>query len=72
VFRAAKVAASRIEPLFGRMHMKIALGADSAGKPLLDVVSAHLNARAGVVVTDLSSAGFYADIADRVASSERR
>ncbi len=52
--------------------MKIALGADSAGKPLLDVVSAHLNARTGVVVTDLSSPGFYADVADRVASSVRR
>ena len=49
--------------------MKIGLGADSAGKPLLDVVSAHLNSRADVVVTDLGSAGFYADIADRVASS---
>jgi RpiB/LacA/LacB family sugar-phosphate isomerase len=49
--------------------MKVALGADSAGKPLLDVVSAHLNARADVVVTDLSTPGFYADVADRVASS---
>jgi len=49
--------------------MKIALGVDSAGKPLLDVVSAHLNSRADVVVTDLGSAGFYAAIADRVASS---
>jgi len=49
--------------------MKIALGADSAGKPLLDVVSAYLNARADLVVTDLSSPGFYADVADRVASS---
>jgi D-erythrulose 4-phosphate isomerase len=49
--------------------MKIALVADSAGKTLLEVVSAHLNARADVVVTDLGSAGFYAGIADRVASS---
>jgi D-erythrulose 4-phosphate isomerase len=50
-------------------EMRIALGADSAGKPLLDVVAAHLQKRAGAVVTDLSSAGYYAEIADRVASS---
>jgi RpiB/LacA/LacB family sugar-phosphate isomerase len=49
--------------------MRIALGADSAGKPLLDVVAAHLQKRADAVVTDLSMAGFYADVADRVASS---
>jgi len=49
--------------------MKIALGADSAGKPLLDVVFSHLRARADVEVTDLSHAGFYADVADRVASA---
>ena len=49
--------------------MRIALGADSAGKPLLDVVAAHLRKRSDLVVTDLSTAGFYADVADRVASS---
>jgi ribose 5-phosphate isomerase B len=49
--------------------MKIALGADSAGKPLLDVVLAHLKTRADVVAADLSISGFYADVADRVASS---
>ena len=49
--------------------MKIALGADSAGKPLLDVVAAHLRNRSGATVNDLSAPGFYADIADRVASS---
>jgi ribose 5-phosphate isomerase B len=49
--------------------MKIALGADSAGKPLLDVVLAHLKTRADVVAADLSTPGFYADVADRVASS---
>jgi ribose 5-phosphate isomerase B len=42
--------------------MKIAIGADSAGKPLLDVIAAHLDGRAGVTVTDLSQPGFYADI----------
>jgi D-erythrulose 4-phosphate isomerase len=51
--------------------MKIVLGADSAGKPLLDVVLAHLTARTDLVVTDLSTPGFYADIADRVASTVR-
>ena len=49
--------------------MRIALGADSAGSPLLDVVAAHLRKRSDLVVTDLSTAGFYADVADRVASS---
>ncbi len=51
--------------------MKIALGADSAGKPLLDIVAAHLRAKSDHVVNDLSSAGYYAEIADRVASSVR-
>ena len=50
--------------------MKIALGVDSAGKPLLDVVSAHLNARADVVVTDLGSAGFYAGIGVCIAANK--
>lgn len=48
--------------------MKIALGADSAGKPLLDVIAAHLKTQAGHSVEDLSQPGFYADVADRVAS----
>lgn len=48
--------------------MKIALGADSAGKPLLDVIAAHLKTRPGDAVEDLSQPGFYADVADRVAS----
>ena len=49
--------------------MKIALGADSAGKPLLDVIAAHLQKRGDVTVTDLSTPGFYAEVADRVGSS---
>jgi RpiB/LacA/LacB family sugar-phosphate isomerase len=49
--------------------MKIALGADGAGKPLLDVIAAHLKKRGDVEVSDLSTAGFYAEVADRVASS---
>ncbi len=43
--------------------MKIAIGADSAGKPLLDVIAAHLAAKPGLEVTDLSQSGYYADIA---------
>src|ERR1700761_8722109 len=52
-----------------RESMKIALGADSAGKPLLDVIAAHLKTRNDLVVTDLSEPGYYADTADRVAKS---
>jgi len=46
--------------------MKIALGADGVGKPLLDVIAAHLARRPGVTVTDLSEPGFYPDIAAKV------
>ena len=41
--------------------MKIALGADSAGKPLLDVIEAHLKSKPEHEVTNLSQAGFYAE-----------
>lgn len=47
--------------------MKIAIGADSAGKPLLDVIAAHLGGRADVEVVDLSQSGFYADLAQKLA-----
>jgi D-erythrulose 4-phosphate isomerase len=47
--------------------MKVALGADSAGKPLLEVIAAHLKRRADLKVTDLSEPGFYADVAAKVA-----
>ena len=47
--------------------MKVALGADSAGKPLLDVIAAHLARQQNVEVTDLSREGFYADTAADVA-----
>ena len=46
--------------------MKIALGADSVGKPLLDVIAAHLAKRPDATVTDLSGPGFYADVAAKV------
>ena len=47
--------------------MKIALGADSAGKPLLDVIEAHLKAKAGHEVSNLSQSGFYADLSANLA-----
>ena len=46
--------------------MKIALGADSVGKSLLDVIAAHLAQRPDLTVADLSGPGFYADIAAKV------
>ena len=46
--------------------MKIALGADSVGKPLLDVIAAHLAKRPDVTGADLSEPGFYADVAAKV------
>ena len=49
--------------------MKIALGADSAGKPLLDVVASHLAGKTEHEVKDLSQPGFYADIAADVAKA---
>ena len=49
--------------------MKIAIGADSAGKPLLDVIAAHLAGKRDVEVSDLSQSGYYADISKVVAES---
>jgi D-erythrulose 4-phosphate isomerase len=42
--------------------MKIALGGDSAGKPLVDVIEAHLMAIGKHDVTNMSKSGFYADL----------
>lgn len=47
--------------------MKLALAGDSAGKPLVDAIEAHLKAKGGHEVTNLSKAGFYADMASDVA-----
>lgn len=47
--------------------MKIALGADSAGKPLIDVVEAHLRAKGLHQVENLSTSGFYADLSASIA-----
>ena len=47
--------------------MKIALGADSAGKPLLDVIEAHLKSKPEHQITNMSESGFYADLSGKVA-----
>jgi RpiB/LacA/LacB family sugar-phosphate isomerase len=47
--------------------MKIALGGDSAGKPLIDVIEAHLKSSGVHTVTNLSQSGFYADLSAKVA-----
>ena len=52
--------------------MKIAIGGDSAGRPLIEVIGKHLAGKTGIEVADLSpgtdnSAEFYADTAERVA-----
>ena len=49
--------------------MKIAIGADSAGKPLLDVIARHLATKPDIVVNDLSQSGFYADLAKGLAET---
>ncbi len=51
--------------------MRIAVGGDSAGLPLAQVIAAHLRARLGVALTDMSkpdSGGqeYYAGLAERV------
>lgn len=49
--------------------MKIALGGDSAGKPLIDVIEAHLKAVGKHQVSNMSKAGFYADLSAEVAGA---
>jgi len=49
--------------------MKIAVGADNVGRPLLDAIAAHLAKQSGVTVSDLSEPGFYADIANKVSKA---
>jgi ribose 5-phosphate isomerase B len=48
--------------------MKIALGADSAGKPLLDVIEAHLKSKPEHSLANLSQSGFYADLSASLAN----
>ena len=49
--------------------MKIAIGADSAGKPLLDVIEAHLATKKDLSVSNLSQPGFYADLSAMLAQT---
>ena len=49
--------------------MKIALGADSAGKPLIDVIEAHLKTLGQHDITNMSKSGFYADLSADVANA---
>jgi D-erythrulose 4-phosphate isomerase len=49
--------------------MKIAIGADSAGKPLLDVIEAHLATKKDLSVSNLSQSGFYADLSAKLAQT---
>ncbi len=46
--------------------MKIALGGDSAGKPLVDAIEAHLKSKAEHTIANLSQSGFYADLSATV------
>jgi RpiB/LacA/LacB family sugar-phosphate isomerase len=47
--------------------MRIALGADSAGKPLIDVIEGYLRDKGEHQVSNLSRPGFYAELSAAVA-----
>ena len=49
--------------------MKIAIGADGAGKPLLDIIEAHLATKKDLTVANLSQSGFYADLSKKLAET---
>ena len=49
--------------------MKIALGGDSAGKPLIDVIEAHLKAKGQHEIINMSQSGYYADLSTHVAKA---
>jgi D-erythrulose 4-phosphate isomerase len=49
--------------------MKIVVAGDSAGKPLVDVIEAHLKTKAQHAVTNLSESGFYADLSAGVGNA---
>ncbi len=49
--------------------MKIAIAGDSAGKPLVDVIEAHLKTKGEHTITNLSQSGFYADLSAGVAKA---
>ena len=47
--------------------MKIAIAGDSAGKPLVDAIEAHLKTKGDHTITNMSQGGFYADLSAGVA-----
>lgn len=49
--------------------MKIAIAGDSAGKPLVDAIEAHLKTKAAHSITNMSEGGFYADLSAGVAKA---
>ncbi len=49
--------------------MKIAIGGDSAGKPLIDVIETHLKALGQHDISNMSKSGFYADLSADVANA---
>jgi D-erythrulose 4-phosphate isomerase len=49
--------------------MKIAIAGDSAGKPLVDVIEAHLKTKGEHAVTNMSQSGYYADLSAGVANA---
>jgi D-erythrulose 4-phosphate isomerase len=49
--------------------MKIALGGDSAGKPLVDVIEAHLKSLGKHDIINMSKSGFYADLSADIANA---
>jgi len=52
--------------------MKIALGADSAGKPLLDVIEAHLKSKGEHQISNLSQSGYYVDLSADIAKKVKK
>ena len=68
----AKPASAAPRAATGGNLMRIAIGADSAGQPLLAVIARHLENKPDTIVSDLSSQNaseFYADTAERVAKA---
>jgi ribose 5-phosphate isomerase B len=49
--------------------MKIASAGDSAGKPLVDAIEAHLKSKGEHGISNLSESGFYADLSAGVAKA---
>jgi hypothetical protein len=47
-------------------HTENGIGADSSGKPLLDVITSHPTETISIAVTDLSEPGFYADASQKI------